>query len=201
VVRDHELGLPRARARGLRVARREERAPPAGAAVAADRELGPEHVGRFERRLGAIARRGRVDPRQQRVERARVAALAEQHRPECLQLLAAEVVLPALQHRDAHLAPDRAGRGRHVLGEQLLLQGLRRRRDDHPPPGLERRDQVREALAGPRPCLRDEVLAARERALDRVRERSLLRPGLEAGQGAGESAAGAEGRVHPVASD
>ena len=50
--------------------------------------------------------------------------------------------------------------------------------------------QVGEALAGARARLRDEVLARRERALDRRRERSLLGPRLEAGERRRQAPAG-----------
>ena len=167
-----------------------------GAAVGSDRELGPERLRRLERELGAVARLGLAEPRLERLERLLVARVAQEHRPEALQLLAADVVLAALEHGDAHLAAERARRGRHLLREQLLLQRLRRRRDDDPLPGLERREQVAEALAGARAGLRDEVLARRERALDRRRERSLLRPRLEAGKRGGQGAGRAECVVH-----
>ena len=113
-----------------------------------------------------------------------------------MQVLAAEVVLAALQHRDPHLAPERGRGGRDVVREQLLLERLRRRRDDDALPGLERRDQVREALPHAGPGLREQVPPGRERMLDRGRERSLLGPRLVAGQGRFEAAARGEEAVH-----
>ena len=67
---------------------------------------------------------------------------------------------------------------------------------EDPLSGLERRQQIREALADARPGLGDEVPAAGERHLDRVGERRLLGARLELGQGAGEAAAGTELFVH-----
>ena len=196
VVRDHELGLPRARARGLGEAGAEERALPPRAAVGPDGELGPERLGRLDGELRAIAGLGLREPRLERLEGLLVARIAQQHRAEALQLLAAEVVLAPLEHGDAHLPPERARRGRHLVGEQLLLQRLRRRRDDDALPRLERRDQVAEALARARSRLGDQVLARRERLLDGPRERGLLGPRLEAGKRGGERAGRAECVAH-----
>ena len=67
VIRDHEVGLGGPGPRRLGEAGREERAAAAGAAVGADRELGPERLGRLERQLGAVARLGLRDPRLQRL--------------------------------------------------------------------------------------------------------------------------------------
>jgi hypothetical protein len=78
------------------------------------------------------------------------------------------------------------------LREQLLLKRLGRGRHDDALPRLERRDQIREALAGAGTRLRDEVFAAREGALDGHGKGSLLRPRFVAGQRRGERAARAE---------
>src|SRR5205823_843975 len=80
--------------------------------------------------------------------------------------------------------------------EELLLERLRRRRDDDAQARFERRQEVGETLARPGPGLGDEVLPGQERALDGSGERRLLGAGLEAGQGGGECAAGAKGVVH-----
>ena len=151
VVRDHEVRLARL-ARALGEAAREERAAAAGATVGADRELGPERLRRLDLELGAVAGLGLGEPGLQRLERLLVARVAKQHRAEALELLAADIVLAALEHRDPDLAPERARRRGHVLGEQLLLERLRRGRDDDALPRLERRQQVGEALAVPVPA-------------------------------------------------
>jgi hypothetical protein len=111
--------------------------------------------------------------------------------------LAAEVVLAALEHRDADVAPERGGGRRHVLRQQLLLERLRRRRHDDAEARVERRDKVREALAGPGAGFRDEVAPVRERTGDRGGERGLLVARLVRGQGLGQTAAGGEDVVHP----
>ena len=199
MVGDHELGLGRPALRGLREAGGEEGAAPPRAAVGPHRELGPERFRGLQLELGAVAGLGRRQPGLHRLERLLVAGIAEQHRPEALQLLAAEVVLASLQHGDADFAPERPRGGRHLLGEELLLERLRRRRDDHPLARLEGGQEIGEALAGARAGLGDQVLARRERALDRRRKGRLLGSRLETGQGGGERAAGAEGFVHSAA--
>ena len=110
VVDDHEVGRGGPLAGRLGEARRDERAAPAGAAVGADGELGPEGLGRLERELGAVAGLGRVEPALHRLPGAGVAAVGEQEGLEALELAAAEVVRASLQHLDAHVAPDRRAR-------------------------------------------------------------------------------------------
>ena len=183
-------------ARVLGEARRDERAAAARAAVGADRELGPERLGRLERELGAVAGLGRVEPALHRLPGAGVAPVGEQERLEALELAAAEVVRAALQHLDADVAAERGRGDRDVLREQLLLERLGRGRDDDPPPRLERRDEVGEALADAGARLGDEVLAGRERVLDAGGERGLLAPRLVVGKRMRERAAGAEDVLH-----
>jgi hypothetical protein len=125
-----------------------------------------------------------------------VASVRKEERLEALQLAPAEVVGAALQHLHVDLAADRGGGDGHVVVQELLLQGLRRRRDDDPLPGFEGRHEVGKALPHARSRLGDEVLAEAERALDGRRERRLLGPGLEPGQGALERAANGEHRIH-----
>src|SRR5439155_24151221 len=98
-----------------------------------------------------------------RLPGAAVTAVSEQKRLEPLQLLSAEVVLAALHDRDLDVASERRGGHRHVVSKQLLLERLGRRRDDDPPAGFERRQQVGEALADTGSGLGDEVATRRER--------------------------------------
>ncbi len=113
-----------------------------------------------------------------------------------MQTPAAEIVLAPLEHRAPDLAPERLGRSRYVLREQLLLQGLRRRGDYDALARVERRNQVGQALADTGARLREEVLAALEGVGDLLRERSLLGPGLESGERGGQPPAGTEERLH-----
>ena len=192
VVDDHEIGLRGAGTRRLREARGNERAAAARAAVGADRELAPERGGRLDLELGAVARLGRVEPRLHRLPRRAVVPARKQERLEALQLPPAEVVRAALEDARVDGPADRGCRDRHVLAEQLFLERLRRRRDDDALARLERRDQVREALADAGSRLGDEVLAEGERALDRSGKRRLLGARLVLGQRVLERAAGAE---------
>src|SRR4029078_9688828 len=137
----------------LREAVAGERAEPTEAPGRADSELHPLALGWLELDLAAIPGRARVDPVAHPVEgsavlRARKELAAEQL--EAVQRVPAEVVLAPLEHGHAHLAGERRGGARHILGQELLLKRLGRGGDDDAPPGLERRDQVREALAGAR---------------------------------------------------
>ena len=196
VVRDHEVGLRGALAGRLGEAAGDERAAAAGTAICADRQLGPQRLGRLERELGPVTGLGLVEPALHRLPRAPVAPFGEQEGLEALKLAPAEVVLAALQHDHVDLAADRRRGDRDVLVQELLLQRLRRGRDDHALARLERRDQVGEALADAGARLGDEMLAGREGELDRAGERSLLRPRLVVGERARQRAAGAEDVVH-----
>ncbi len=199
MIGDHELRLPRPHPGGLREAGRDEGTAAAGAAVGADRELGPERLRRLEGELGSVAGLGLVEPGLEGVPARLVAGIAQQHRPEARELLAAHVVLPALQHGDRDLPAERQRRSRDVLGQQLALERLGRRGDNHPPAGLERRQQIRQALAGARPGLCDEMLPRGKRGFDGGGERGLLGPGLEAGKGRGERSARGKRVVHGAA--
>ena len=190
VVRDHQVGVGGPLAGHLGEAARDERAAAARAAVGADGELGPERLRGLDLELGPVTRLGRVEPRLHRLPGSAGAALRQEERLEALQLAPAEVVLAPFHDRHLELAPERRGGDRHVVSKELLLQRLRRGRDDHPLPRLEGRQQVREALADARPGLRNEVPAGGERTLDGRREGGLLRPRLELRQRLRERAAG-----------
>ncbi len=182
VVDDHEVGVLGALARRLREAGAGEAARAAEAAVRSDRELGPQAPGRLHLELGAVAGLGRVEPPAQRVEGAAVLLLREE-RPaeelEAVQAVPADVVVAALQHRDVDLAAERGRGAGHVLGEELLLERLRRRRDDDAEPRVERGNQVGEALAGPGARLGQQMPPPRDRERDRLRQLGLLLARLE----------------------
>ncbi len=110
VVRDHELGVRGPLSRSLGEAAPGEGAEPAEAAVGADGDLRPDRLGRLHLELRAVAGLGRLDPAAHGVERlavlrAREELPAEQLEP--VQAVAAEVVLAALQHGHANVAPER----------------------------------------------------------------------------------------------
>ena len=185
----------------MRTATRTSRpsAAAAEAAVGADGDLRPDRLRRLDLELGAIARLGLVDPAPHGVEGGSVLCPREElsaEQAEPLQGMAAQVVLTALQHGDLHLPAESLRRSRNVLAEQLFLEGLRRGRDDDPPAGVERGDQVRQALARARAGLGEQVLPGSERSLDLGRESGLLRAGLVAWEDPLEAPAGLEERLH-----
>lgn len=202
VIRDHELRAGGPLARGLGEARSAKRTAAAEAAIGPDRELRPQGGRRLEGELRTISGVRRVDPAEQLTVLCGVLRRPEQ-RPglgpeqrEPLEAAATKVVVAPLQKRAGDVAREGRGSGRDVVCEQLLLQSLRRRRDDDPQAALDRRDQVREALAGPRARLREQMPAAGERVLDRLRERLLLRARLKPGETGRQSPARPEHRLH-----
>ena len=117
VICDHEVGLACPCAGGLGEAGRDEGTAAAGAAVGTDGELGPQRIGGLQRQLGAVAGLGRGEPRLQRLVGRLVARVAQQHRAEAVELLAAEVVLASLEHGDAELPAERTCRSGYLVGE------------------------------------------------------------------------------------
>ena len=86
------------------------------------------------------------------------------------------VVREPLHQRGAHghaVGLEGLRHERQVLDEDLLLQRLRRGRDDDLPAAEHRRDEVRERLARPRPRLDEQVLLLLQRDLDRLGHREL----------------------------
>ena len=89
---------------------------------------------------------------------------------------------------------QRIAHHRQVALEELVLQRLGARGDDHLAAVEQRRNEVREGLAGAGAGLGDQRLALRNRAGDGVGHRQLLRAKTEAAQRPGERAAGREDR-------
>ncbi len=156
---------------------------------------------RLDLELGPVAGLRRVDPAAHRVERTPVLGPREQRsteQREALQPVAAEVVLPALEHGDVHLTSQRRSRNRHVLRQQLLLKRLGRGRDHDTTAGRERGHEIREALPRAGACLCEQVPTVRERPFDRVGELGLLLAGLVPIQHPGERTARSEHFTHGV---
>ncbi len=84
------------------------------------------------------------------------------------QPLETHVVRAALQHGPVEIASDVLGEEGEVLGGQLVLEGLGRRRHHDPCIGLDRRDEVGEGLARAGSRLDDEVSPAADRRRDEV---------------------------------
>ena len=197
VVRDHEVGLAGAVARGLGEAGRDERAAAAGAAVAADGELGPERLRRLELQLGAVAGLGLVEPALHRLPGARVAPLGQQQRLEALQLPAADVVLAPLEHRDA--SPRARARAaaigtswcRSCSCSAFVAVATTTRCPDSSA-GI----RYARLFPTPVPASATRCSPVASACSTAPRERGLLRPRLVLGQGALERAAGAEDLLH-----
>lgn len=77
-----------------------------------------------------------------------------------LQIVMAQVVRAALEHRDRHGHRERVAHRRDVALEQLILQVLRARRHDHLATPEHRRDEIRVGLAGAGAGLDDQRVAA-----------------------------------------
>ena len=127
--------------------------------------------------LGAIAglRRERppLEPRERDAARA-----ASSGGSQLLEAPLAEVVREPLHERRFEGDPVRRehlGDERQILGEDLLLQGLGRSRDDDLLAAQDGRDEVRQRLARTGPCLDEEGAVARERRLHRLGHRHLRR--------------------------
>jgi hypothetical protein len=177
VVRDHEVGVRRPLPRLLREAEADERTRPPETAVGTDRELCPQRLRGLELELRPIAGLGRLDPLPHRLERDPVLGSREERaaeKAEPLEPVSAQVVLPPLQNGDSDVVSERRGGERDVLRQELLLERLRRGRDDEAEPRVERRDEVGEALARPRARLREQVRSPAERSLDGRGQLALL---------------------------
>ena len=74
---------------------------------------------------------------------------------------------------------------RQILRRQLVLQRLGRRGDDDRRPGLDRRYEVGQGLAGAGSRLDDEVTTGADRIGDTFRHLDLTEPGLGAREGGG----------------
>ena len=102
-----------------------------------------------------------------------------------LEVVVADVVRAALEHRDGHRHAERIAHHRHVALEQLVLQRLGAGRHDHLAAVHQRRHEVGERLAGARAGLGDKAPARGDRVRDRAGHLDLLAAHPEAGHGAG----------------
>src|SRR5207247_1187434 len=91
--------------------------------IRADRELAPERVPRLEVQLRPIPALGLLDPRAHGLKHGPVLRSAEERAAQQLepvQSLAAEVVLPALQHGNVDLSAEDGGRETASRAEDVL---------------------------------------------------------------------------------
>ncbi|MDR8855949.1 hypothetical protein FEP87_02222 [Burkholderia multivorans] len=77
-----------------------------------------------------------------------------------LQIVVAQIVRAALQHRDRHRHRERVAHGRNVAQEQLVLQMLRASRHDHLAAPQHCRHEIRIGLAGAGAGLDDQRVVA-----------------------------------------
>ncbi len=171
VVDEDDVGLAGPRPRGLGEAARALGALRAAAAIGPDRELAPDRAGRQMVELVAVARLRRAQPGVE--PRERVGLVELDAHPRLRQLRAADVRGAPLHDRRPELAARRDRGERDVVPEQLILERLRRRRDDDAPARERGGHEVREALADARAGLGDEVPLAGERERDGLGEPHL----------------------------
>ena len=110
----------------------------------------------------------------------------------------AQVVRPALHVRRADLAAQRACERRQILVEHLVLEGARAGRDQHAFAGKDRRDEIRECLAGARPGFGDQGAARGERPCDFRRQLLLTGTRLVPVERDGERAVFRKGLFDPI---
>ena len=108
-----------------------------------------------------------------------------------IQLIAAEIIRPALHVADAQRSQQRLQKG-HVAEKELLLQILGSGGDNDPLPGAQCRQQVGQRLAGPGARFDDQMLAFLQAAFHRPRHIQLPAPELIGQRGAREHASGRE---------
>ncbi len=136
----------------------------AGTLVAPDAHRPPGVVGRRPLHLGLVAGVGGGHPLRDpldldlRGERHRVEfelrLIGRRHLAEALQ---ADVVAPALQHREVEVDAEVLGEEREVLQRQLVLECLGGGGHHHGGTRLDGRHEVRQRLAGPGPGLDHQV--------------------------------------------
>ena len=109
-----------------------------------------------------------------------------------LEPVPAEVVVAALEQRDARGPADHGAEQRQIAREQLVLESARAGRNDRAPAGQQHRQQIRERLADARARLDGSVPAGVERLGNERGHLRLRRAIAEALQALGERAVGAE---------
>ena len=172
VIDDDEIGGLRTPASPGHVAFLEHRALLAEAVVRRGRDPGPYRGVLADRDdLGAIPGLGGVAPANERISLG--ATQCTVFRKRLVEPLQAEVVGSTLEYGGVDAAADRFAHRRQITMEQLVLQCARPGGHDGPRAGQHRRDQVSERLARARAGLDDQLLAVRDRVLDRPRHQLL----------------------------
>ena len=148
------------------------------------------------RRLAAVAgggdRREALDPAQHRDV---LASLETAFGEVSAQVMAADVVRPPLEQRDAGARAERLPHARKVAPEQLILQRLRSGADQHARAAEQRGNEIREGLADAGAGFHDQRLAGVDRLGHRARHLALRRARRVPGSGPGDRSIGVERRV------
>ena len=126
--------------------------------------------------LGAVAGLGAAPPL---VDRRDEVHRRGRMRAQLIETMQAQVVGPALHVGRGEGHPKRGAQRRNVLEVDLFLEVLRSRRNQHALPVEDRRDQVRERLAGAGACFGEQDAAVSERPGHRAGHRSLALTRLE----------------------
>jgi hypothetical protein len=175
VVDDDDLRGLCASARDRHPAALEVCAMPARALLRRGAQLAPHwgvvgHLGQ----LCPVAGRRFLPPARHGVTLAVVEGRQQPLRHEPVRAQVAEVVGAALHHLDVEVDAERSLDERQVLADDLVLQVLRARRDDHLQTRGNRGEQVGERFADTGPGLGDELAAALQRRFDATRDLELL---------------------------
>ena len=194
MVDDDDVALHRALVHGGDEAAVEIGALLPGAKIAARVDLGPRGAALGQRLdLGAVAEFGGLLPVRDDLE---IGDLFEPGEHGVLvgvvDLLAARVVVAPLHVADLERPREVLLEERDVLEKKLLLKVLRAGGNDDPLAREQRRDQVRERLAGARARLDDQVALIGERRFDGFGHLDLSRPELVIRMPLGERAAAGE---------
>ena len=196
VVDDDDVGLERGLAGLQHEAIGVKRAVGAEAVVARRRDERPDrrilgNVGERAAVAGLRRARERDDARQMACVLARgEASLGGGSR----QMMMADVVGAALEQRDRQRKTQRVADEREVALEELVLQRLRPRGNDHLAAVEEGGHEIREGLAGAGARLGDQRGARGDGVRNRLRHRELLRPEAKSRERARQRSAVAEYR-------
>ena len=180
VVDDDDVGEARRVAAFEEMAVGEARAELADAVVGVGVERFPIVAARREVELGAVAGLGAVRPQPQLLHRR--ARRDEPLGAHLLVLLAAEVVVAALEQLDARRNTERVDDQRNVFAHELLLQRDRAGRDDDLLARAQRRHQIGQRFSDAGTGLDDRVRVLEDPALDQLRHLHLARTRFEARQ-------------------
>ena len=152
--------------------------------------LGLGHAGHFGQIARLRDRRPRLEPRQQGLGHRD--ALEHALRELALEAVGTKIVATPFEEGHPGGTTERAGDQRHILGVELILQRAGAGRNQHAPPGEQRRHQISEGLTGAGTRFDQERGAVLERVGDRARHLQLGTPGSEARQAPGQGPVGTE---------